>query len=172
MDFAELLTLLAVCEVGQIAVSLDQVAVVDLPQFLVVDVLEEELHHLPVHLLLFLSHLSFALVLGLGTVDNIRQTHVLFFGHQGLIPANEEVIPVEVGTTDLCSQRDLALLREYHAVQQFDELVGHLFALESALYLFLAYALDNPDVGWVKARIPSDECILFDNLELLTLFFQ
>jgi hypothetical protein len=96
-------------------VCLDEMAVVDLSQFLIVEVLNEEVDHF---FILFLDGLDLVFLLDfllvLRSIDDVDLIDLL--RHQFPIPADEEVITVEVGTADLGRDWDIARFREDDAV--------------------------------------------------------
>jgi len=81
-------------------------AVIDLTKFLIIYVLEKEIHHLFVHLLLFFivglgGFLFFIvfLVLVCWVIDGFYFT--LLFWDEDAVPTDEEVVAVKVGTAYL-----------------------------------------------------------------------
>ena len=138
--------------------------VVDLAKFFIIDVFKEEVHHLLVHFLLFLDDNWFLLVVSCWSVDCFYLTDFSVFRNQSLVPADEEVVTVQVRTADLRGKRNFAFFWENDAVQELLELVVHTQFLESGLNLLLTYTLDPSNVCWIEAWISGYDSGLVNDL--------
>ncbi len=94
MNLAKFHAILVISVIVSVTVGFYQVTVVDLAQFLVVYVLKEKVHHLGVHLVLFLYDLGFRFLLGTGVVDRFYLSEVCLFRYESLVPADEKVVSV------------------------------------------------------------------------------
>ena len=99
-------------------ISLNQVTVINLPQFLIIEIFNEKVHHLFVLLIDIFIRLIFLQLFFL--IWSINQIELLYFLRNQLpIPTYEEVITVKVRSTDLCSYRVFSFFWKDNAIYIF-----------------------------------------------------
>ena len=164
MYFSKLNTLLAFSVVLTL-VCFNQMTVIDLTKFLIVEILNEKTKHF---LILFfkalLYILSFHFFFLYRSVNQIDWLHL--FWNKFTVPTNKEVITIEIWTTYLSSYRDLSFFGKDDTINKLTEYIFFSSLLKSNANFSLRNTLHFSNICWMKTWISSN-----NDISLNMLFF-
>lgn len=149
-------------------------AIIDLTKLLVVQIFNEKVNHFFINckdcfslLFAFLFFGNFRIhIFSNRTIDNIDR--FIFLRNKLRIPANEEVIPIQIRSTDHRSNRNVSFLGKDNTVYivKKEILIIFIFTFEPCLSHLIRYASHLSHISWMQAGISCDNHITFNMLFL------
>ena len=139
--------------------------VIDLPEFFVIEVLNEEVEHLFVLLIHISDGLIFFYFFFLDSfIDQVKL--VLLFWDELFIPGDEEVVAIEIGTANEGCDGVLTFFGEDQAIDKFIEEVFLTSDFKPSRDLHVRNADEFADIGGMEAGVPGDDDIALNVLPL------
>ena len=157
MYFSQLNTIFILGKIDTL-ISFNQMTVINLSQLLVIEILNEKMHHFFVLFInIFIRFIFLHFFFLVGSIDQIELFH--FLRNKLPIPTDEEVITVKVRSTNLCSYRVFSFLWKDNTVYILWVVVWFASVLKSSPCLQLGYASHFSDISWMETGISGDDDI-------------
>lgn len=160
VDLSELYAIFIVSEMFTL-ISFHKMTVVDLTQFLIVQIFDEEVDHF---VILLGQNFDWLIFFDFRFSERVvNQVNLCcLFGDQFSIPTNKEVISVKIRTANLSSYRDVSFFGENNTVDKMSKLIFFTSILKSTSRIKFRDTDHFSDISRMKTRISSDDNFSLD----------
>lgn len=156
---------LSIFSIKWASVSLHEMTVVNLPQFLIVQIFHKKIKHLLISWRFFSRiNSNSVLILVSGSINYVDI--LVLFEDQGWLPTDKEVVTIQVRPTNLGSHGNIPLHWKNNAIYKLREYILLASLFESSGYLVRTNTLHFSEISRMKTRISSNYDISFNMLWL------